>query len=208
MADQIAEIQDVQVYLGQQFLNVSHWLDTTGALDVEDLVTDYVANIVPLVKAFQSTLLTHTAIRHRHVYPAADLTLETPISPPIAGTNGNTPADSYMAYSFKYQPASTSTILAGGFTGHIKRAGCRVGGITLSDTGENTVPSGDVTAARAWSNEMLTAQGGGWLLIVASFLDGARARHDTVQAYSLITAISDPGASTQNTRKVLRGRTS
>jgi hypothetical protein len=208
MADQLAEVIDVQTYLGQQYLNVTHWLDTTGALEIDALESDYVANIVPLMAAFQSTSLSHVAIRARQVYPDATLILETPISPPVAGTDGNTPADSYMAYSFKFQPSASTVVLQGGFTGHLKRSGMRVGGITLSDTGENNVPSGVVTLARTWSTEMLSTQGGGWILVVASFLDGARARQAEAQAYAIITAISDPGASTQNTRKVLRGRTS
>lgn len=208
MPDQIAEVIDVQTYLGQQYLNVTHWLDTTGALEIDALESDYVANIVPLMAAFQSELLSHVAIRARQVYPDATLILETPISPPVPGTDGNLPADSYMAYSFKFQPSASTVVLQGGFTGHLKRSGMRVGGITLGDAGQNEVPAGVITAARAFTNELLTAQGGGWLLVVASFLDGARARHAEAQAYSIITAASDPGASTQNTRKVLRGRTS
>ena len=214
MADQVVELIDVQSYLGQEFLNVFHYLDTTGAADPLDLAAAYVTNIIPDVKAMQHTSLTHTSIKVRQVYPTSALVQEVPISPPVAGTDGNLPADSYMAYSFKFILDPATVTLSGGFTGHIKRGGCRIGGITLSDVGGNAVPSGIVTAGATWAAAMLTNLATDFQLVVASFLignhtpgDPPRARSDTVTSYTLVTAISAPGASTQNTRKVLRGRT-
>jgi hypothetical protein len=166
------------------------------------------------VKAFQAVPLTHVGVKVRQVYPTSALVQEVPTVPPIAGTDGNVPADSYMAYSFKFLLNPATVHLSGGFTGHIKRGGCRIGGITLSGDGENTVSSGVVTAAAAWGAAMLTNLATDFQLVVASFLIGnptpggpPRARSETVTSYTLVNDISVPGPSTQNTRKVLRGRT-
>jgi hypothetical protein len=214
MSDQIVELIDVQDYLGQQFLNVFHYVDTTGAADPLDLAAAYVTNIIPPCKAMQSTELTHTAIKVRQVYPTAALVQEVPISPSIAGTDGNTPADSYMAYSFKFILSPSTVVLSGGFTGHIKRGGCRLGGITMSDVGENALNSGKIALGVTWAAAMLTNLATDFQLVVASYLIGnpsgpgvPRDRSDTVTSYTLVNAISDMSPSTQNTRKVLRGRT-
>jgi hypothetical protein len=215
MVARIAELVDVQNYLGQEMENVFHFVDPAGAADLPTLVANYRDDVIPLLKAMQSTALTHTAIKVRQVYPTAELVAETSLSPAVAGTDGNLPADSYMAYSVKWTINPATVHLAGGFTGHIKRGGMRIGGITLSDVGGNAVPAGIVTACNAFVLELLNPGEDAFQLCVASFLIGnhtpggpPRDRADTVQSYALVTGGSVPGASTQNTRKVLRGRSS
>jgi hypothetical protein len=208
MATQIAEIVDVQQYLSQQLLNVTHWVDPTGLLDIADLVADYKANVVPLIAAIQVPGCAHTDLRYRIVTAPPSLILDEPISPPVVGTNGTIGADSCDALSIKWTLGAGTVVLAGGFTGHIRRGGHRIGGYEADGTVQNTVSAGFITLVRTYTNELLTSQGGGWLLCVASFLDGARVRQPDAQAFALVTAASDPGASTQNTRKFLRGRSS
>lgn len=206
MATQVAEIVDVQTFLSQELLNVTHWVDTTGALDIEDLVDDYIANVVPDLAGCQADGVLHTAIRFRIVTAPPTLILERPISPPVAGANGGTSANSYDALSIKWTLGGGTVDLVGGPLPHIKRGGQRIGGINDLAATENSVSAGTITVVRTYTNTLLTAQGGGWLLCVASFLDAARARQSDVRAYALVTAASDPGASTQSSRKFLRGR--
>lgn len=214
MAIQIVQIVDLQSYAGQQIENVTHWLDTTGALDPTALLTDYKANIIAAMKAVQHTSLTHTALKYRQVYPAAALQQESVISPAVAGTDGNDPAASFVAYSLKFTLSTATVVLSGGFTGHIKRGGMRIGGVTNDATEQAGVSAGVITSVATLGTRLTTAQGGGFVLVIASYLIGnkvlggpPRARSHTVTSYALVTGVSAPGASTQNTRKVLRGRT-
>jgi hypothetical protein len=101
-------------------------------------------------------------------------------------------------------------ILAGGFTGHIKRGGCRIGGITEDEVNGDALVSGIGTEVQTWFAELANPGTDAFLLCVASFLSGnppSRPRQHTVQEYALVTGQVNPAPSTQNTRKVLRGRT-
>lgn len=209
MADQIVELIDVQQLAGQEILNVFHYLDTTGALDPAVLAADYVANAIPALVNFQSSALTHVAVRYRQVYPAALLTAELAISPVIPGDDSSSPVlASCDAFSMKWSLGGT-TVLTGGFTGHLKRGGMRLGGITEQMVDGNVAQG---SYATGWGTifATLAVPSSGWQLVVASYLSGnskPRPRQSTVQAYATITGTSVPAPSTQNTRKVLRGIT-
>lgn len=210
MAQKIVELIDVQLLESQQLLNVFHFVSEDGTGDEATLVADYIANVVPLVVELQHENLTHVAIRHRQVYPTDTLTSEDPISPPVAGViTGSDALASCDAISVKFLPGAT-TVLAGGFTGHIKRSGARIGGIAEGEVVGNNLASGIAAEVATWFDELQNPNGGLWFLVVASFLSGnppTRVRQTTVQSYAPIIGEVNPAPSTQNTRKVLRGRT-
>lgn len=215
MAAKIVEIIDVQSLYGQQVLNVFHYVNPDGVASEDTLVADYINHVIPLVQIVQGPDLTHVAIRHRQVYPVDLLVAETAISPPLAGLRGSTETlASCDAISVKFNPGAT-VVLAGGFTGHIKRAGCRLAGPTEDEVQGNTLVSGIATEIQNWFNELKDPGTDAFLLCAASFLSGnparpgvpsTRARQHTVQSYAIVTSQSNPVPSTQNTRKVIRGR--
>lgn len=214
MTAQVVELIDVQDFLGQQVLNVYHFVDPSGTGDENDVVEDFISDTIPLIKVIQSTQLTHTDIRHRLVFPTAELTADRFIVPPIAGLQDGVADASCDAYSAKWGIGST-VVLAGGFTGHIKRGGCRIGGMAQDAQDGNTIISGFQTDWDAAFVSLQQPGAGDWFLCVASFLVGnpsgpgePRPRSSTVHAYALVTGTSNLGASTQNTRKFLRGRAS
>lgn len=208
MTAKVIELIDVQLYRGQQVLNRFHFVDTSGVADPAVLVSDYVDDVLPLMALLQTPDLSHVQINARQVYPTATLVVETPISPAIVG--GNTGSDvmpSYAAASFKWTIGAT-TVLQGGFSGHIKRGGMRLAGMREGDwSGDGSSNPGYVTAAASFTAELQDPGTDAFLLCVASYLNGARVRQHTVQSYALVTGSSAPSISTQNTRKVLRGRT-
>jgi len=204
---QVAQIIDVQLFGGQEILNVYHFVDTSGVASIPTLVSTYISDVVPLMADLQSVRCTHTGIRYRQVYPTAALQHTTFISPPTAGADSaNQDLASCDALSIAWDLGDT-VVLAGGFTGHLKRGGTRIGGSTEGFVNGDTCPSAAITAAATFVTELLLPGTGPWQLVVASFLDGARARQPTVQSYAIVDGGSAPSPSTQNTRKVLRGRT-
>jgi hypothetical protein len=205
----IWELIDVQDLAGQEVLNVYHYLDAAGTVEPLDLMDGFVTNTLPGIVQFQTNNLEHTALRYRRVYPSADLTQEYTVGLPVAGgLNTGDDEPSSTALSMKWGIGAT-VVLAGGFTGHIKRGGMRLGGAKESMIVGNDVASG-VPAEWAGTFPLIADPIGdaSVVLIVASFLNGARVRQHTVQSYSIVTGSSAPSPSTQNTRKVLRGRTS
>lgn len=207
MTAKVAEIIDVQNLFGQEILNVFHFVDPAGTGDISTLVTNYITDVVAAVTPLQTADLTHVAIRHREVYPTVSLMLTTAITPPVAGTaSAGDTEPSAVAASMQFI-LGTTTVLQGGFTGHLKRGGCRIGGIGEGAVFENTMVSGFLTAAATWFTAIQLPGTDVFQLCVASFLNGARVRQPAVQSYALVTGQGTPGPSTQNTRKVLRGRT-
>lgn len=211
MVASIVEIVDEQLLGGQQILNVFHYLSADGSGVEATLVTDYIDNVLPLVTQLQHEDLSHVAIRHRKVYPTDTLTSETPIVPPIAGViTGSDALASAYAISAKFLPGDT-VVLAGGFTGHIKRSGARIGGVAEGSFDGNALATGIAAEVQTWFAELQDpSEDGSWVLVVASFLSGnppTRTRQTTVQSYAILTGQINPAPSTQNTRKVLRGRT-
>lgn len=206
MVAQVVELIDVQEQSGEQALNVFHYVDPTGTLDVADLLNDYVSGPLATVVGIQDSQIIHTLIRYRFVYPTATLMLEHAITPTpgVATSSGIFSPES--AFSFKFILGSGTVNLVGGSLPHIKRGGCRLGGVPKGSIVNNVVSSGTVTVAAGWSTDLIAPESDGWQLCVASFLNAARVRQHTVQQYALVTGMSAPGASTQNTRKVLRGR--
>lgn len=207
MAAVVLEIIDVQAFNGQECLNRFHYVDTTGLISPALLVTDYIAHVVPLYAQFQPPSVTHTSIIARQVYPTASLQVVTPISPPVAGANPSGQVlPMYVAYSAQFFLGAT-VVLTGGFTGHIKRSGMRTVAVNEGDiNGDGVASAGIVTAFATFFAQLIDPNGDGWLLCCASYLNGARIRQQTVQSYALITGASPPSASTQNSRKLLRGR--
>lgn len=207
MTAKVIELVDVQNLFGQEVLNVFHFVDPAGTGDESVLVSDYIDNVIPLAAALQTADLSHVAVRHREVFPNVTLQLTTSINPPVAGTAvaGDTEPSSTAA-SMQFVLGST-VVLAGGFTGHLKRSGCRIGGIGEDAIAGNSMVSGFITAANTWFAELKQPGTDVFQLCVASYLNGARVRQPGVQSYALITDLGVPGPSTQNSRKVLRGRT-
>jgi hypothetical protein len=214
MVARIAELIDVQDLSGQQVLNVFHYVDPDGVADIDTLVADYVGSVIPLLQSLQGAQLRHTAIRHREVYPAATLMLETAITPPLVGSAVGEQLASCDALSVKHTLGNPTVVLSGGFTGHIKRGGCRWAGATEGAVSGNDCMPGTITGMAAIMAEVRNPGEGGFQLCVASFLIGnhvphgaPRARSTTVTSYTIVSGDSAPSPSTQNTRKVLRGRT-
>lgn len=208
MAVQIAQIVDVQSLNGQEILNVFHFFDSSGVASITTLCQDYVEDVVLAANAFQSTNLSHTSLRYRQLWPAATLTHTYTTGLPASGTiSAGDDEPSSTALSMQFYIGNT-VVLAGGFTGHIKRSGCRMGGIREGYINGNGTAGGIVALTDAWFAELLTMDSDGWVPCVVSMLNGARVRQPIAQAYALITGYSGPSPSTQNTRKVLRGRTS
>jgi hypothetical protein len=206
MTAQVVELIDVQTQLGQQVLNVYHYLDSSGALAITDLLDKYVSDVLPKVANFTEASLVHTTLRYRQVFPAATLMLERDITdvPGVAASTGI--FSSETAFSFKFALPNATVNLVGGTLPHIRRGGCRIAGVPKGAVTGDVVASGTVTVAATWATSLISPAAGGWVLVVASFLNGARARQHTVQQYSQVGSISAPAVSTQNTRKILRGR--
>jgi hypothetical protein len=199
---------DVQTFDSQELLNVYHFVDPAGTGTEATLVATYISDVIPLMAAIQEPSLEHTTVKHREVFPTVGLLLDTNIPGGIFGTDGVTPADSFMALSAKWILGSGTVVLQGGFTGHIKRGGTRIGGLRDNLSSGNVVDPAVITAAHTFTSELILPGTGPYMLCVASFLDGARVRQSAVQSYALVTAASDVGISTQNSRKFLRGRAS
>jgi len=209
---QIVELVDVQDYHGQEVLNVFHMIDTTGSASITTLVTNFIAGYVNDVTGLQSNSLTHTAVRHRQVYPAATLMLTTPINPVKTGTDSTGDDEpAFVAASIPWT-LGASTTLAGGFTGHLKRGGMRLCGLKETEVFIGSMASGWLSGAATVLAELLVPSSG-WSLVIASFLIGNPVKHvkreraHTVQAYADVSGYGTIQPSTQNTRKVLRGRT-
>lgn len=213
MTAKIIEIADVQVLAGQQVLNVFHFVDPTGVGDPAVLLSDYVTSVLPTAQPIQSTALAHTTLRWRQVYPTTTLTLDYSTGLPVAGTDAAEPLASCDAASFQWILSNPTVVLAGGFTGHIKRGGARLAGFTETMVVGNACAPAIMTAAAAWFAALKQPGGSdAFQLCVASFLIGnpvphvPRARSETVTAYTIVGSSSQPAPSTQNSRKVLRGR--
>jgi hypothetical protein len=169
---------------------------------------------LPLVAPLQNVGLSHNVLRWRKVYPATTLQLEYGTGLPVAGTDASEALASCDAASFKWILGNPTVVLSGGFTGHIKRGGCRLAGLDEGNVSGNVCGAGFIAAAATWSAELRQPGGSdAWQLCVASFLIGnpvphtPRARSETATSYTIVSAASAPAPSTQNTRKVLRGRT-
>jgi hypothetical protein len=207
MVAQIAEIIDVQEIFGQTVLDVFHFVDGAGTADIDTLVDDFIADYIPAAAELQADDLTHTAVKSRLVYPTASLMHTDALASPVPGDQTDSdPMASAYAYSMAWEIDDT-VVLAGGFAGHIKRGGMRLPGPVENSFNGNTTAAFAIASWVTAFAVLLNPGEGGWDLCVASFLDGARARQTTVQAYARVSGSSAPAPSTQNTRKVLRGRT-
>jgi hypothetical protein len=214
MVAQIVELIDVQTQAGQEVLNVFHFVDEAGTADPLVLMSDYVSDVLPLSQPLQSTGLSHNSLRWRKVFPATTLTLDYNTGLPVVGTDASDALASCDAASFKWILGNPTVVLSGGFTGHIKRGGCRLAGLDEGNVSGNTCGAGFLAAAVTWAAELRQPGGSdAWQLCVASFLVGnpvpgtPRARSETVTAYTIVSGASQPAPSTQNSRKILRGRT-
>lgn len=220
MPAKIVELIDVQTLSGQQVLTRYHYLDADGVADEDVLVADYVTDVVPLFIQFQTTSITHIAIRHRQVFPTVALLKETPISPGVVGGNGTDPAPSFATLSIKYTIGDT-VILDPAVSGHIKKGGKHLPGVSEANMiGDGGVAAPAIAAVAAYFAEAKDPGTDPWQLIVASFeLVKSHRVHtattetitkaqmsQTVTKYAPVLAASPPTVSTQNTRKVLRGR--
>lgn len=212
MTVKILELVDQQLYQGQAIENVFHFVDVDGVADPHAFLPVYVSDVLPLVRQMQHTGCQHTNIRWRLVYPATTLMLDYATGLPVAGADANTPAPSTSALSFKWLLSNPTVVLSGGFAGHIRRGGARIGGVCDTAFVGNAVESAHITLGRAWSEEMLSPGADAWQLAVVSFLIGnhvrggpPRLRSETATSYTIVGSSTDPAPSTQNTRKFLRG---
>jgi len=206
MTATVYEIVDVQNQDAQQILNVFHYVDPAGSTDIDGLLDNYIDDVLPLVIQMQSNTLTHIGLRYRQVYPSATLQLERAITSGGVGLVSGEWLSTFYAASGKWILGNPTVNLVGGTLPHIKRGGVRLGGVVETGVVEDAFVSGYVSAFAAWVAELFNPGVGAFELCVASFLNSARARQHTVQQYTIPTASSAPAPSTQNTRKVLRGR--
>lgn len=210
MAAQVIELILHSMLFGQECLNRLHYVDTTGVADPAVLRSDFINDVIPTMRSLVTSQLTFTRVDSRKVYPTADLVVEQNIQPAIAGANtSGDPLPSYAAASAKWAIGAT-VVLAGGFTGHIKKGGMRLPGMTEDHFSGNGLSGSFATDWATMFAELKDPGTDAFLLCVASYLSGnskPRPRQQTVQAYALVTGSSDPSPSTQNSRKVLRGRT-
>lgn len=204
----VVEIVDVQDFAGQQVLNVFHFVDPSGVGDPAVLLSDYVSDVLPLMKVLQDDTLTHTTLRWRTVFPTASLQLEYTTGLPVAGTDPGVALASCVAASFKWILGSGTVNLVGGTLPHIKRGGARIAALDEGNVTGNFTDSLYNTAAAAFVAELLNPGTDAFQLCVVSFLNSSRVRQHTAQQYALVTGSPVPAVSTQNTRKILRGRTS
>lgn len=208
MATQVAQLIDVQTTQGQEILNVYHFVDTSGVLTLDTLAAAYIADVIPQAQAWQTTTLSHIEVRGRIVAPTAGLVQSFVSGLPLAGSHSTTEEEpTFVSASVKYVIGST-VVLSGGFTGHIKRGGTRLCGLREDQVVTNALSAGTVTSIHTQCSHLQAPSGGGWVLCVASYLNGARVRQPTVQSYATVTGFSDGAPSTENLRKVLRGRAS
>lgn len=213
MTVQIVELVDVQVQASEEVLNVLHYVDEDGVADPAVLLADYVTSVLPLSRPLQSAALQHTQLRWRFVYPTASLQLAYSTGLPISGTDAGELLANCDAASAAWVLSNPTVTLSGGFTGHIMRGGIRLPGMTESMVSGNTMVSGLVAAWRTWSVQLFQPGTDPWKLAVCSFLIGnhvrhgpPRARSHTVTSYTIVGGTTDPAPSTQNSRKILRGR--
>jgi hypothetical protein len=221
MPAKIVEIIDVQLIGGQQALSRYHYLDADGVADEAGLVGDFLEFVVPATAAFQTTQVQHVALRHRQVYPTALLVQEVPISPAVSGANGSAAGPPNASISIKFGLGDT-TYLTGGTPPHIRKGGKHFPGVDLLHMDPEALMDATYNALVAtWFTQASRPVGDPWGLVVVSFeltrshtVDTAATRtitkaqqSPTVTKYAPVLSASVPSVSTQNTRKVLRGRT-
>lgn len=208
MTANIWEVVDYQILAGESCLNVFHYIDSAGTADPTVLMADLVAHYIPAVAVDQHTALSHVQLSYRQVYPTAALGVVYTTGLPI---NGAISASDVLANAFALSvkwTIGTTTNLVGGTLPHIKRGGARIAGATEGDVSGNNIAG---TVAADWATafgHLVTDTSEAFQLVVASFLDASRVRQHTVQQYAHVLASSAPSPSTQNSRKILRGRIS
>jgi hypothetical protein len=220
MVAKIVELLDVQIMGGQECLTRFHYLDADGVADEAVLVADYITDVLPVVTPMQTLAVQHVAIRHRQVYPTAMLLQETPVSPTSQGTNTSQIGPDYGSISIKFGIGDT-TYLTGGVPPHIRKGGKHLPGLPANQA-ENTLLGGSwSTMVAAWFAEAQDPGTDPWQLVVASFeltrshsVNTTTVRtvtkatySPTVTKYAPVLSAVGASASTQNTRKQLRGRT-
>jgi hypothetical protein len=221
MATRIVELLDVQLNAGQEMLTRYHFQTVDDAALEADLVDSYITDPMPILATSQNQALAHVSIRHRLVYPTAELVAETPISPPLSGGDATDPAPPNATYSLKWTLGPT--VHLGTDAGkHISKGGKHLPGVSMSQMDADALTPGPFNAAIAnWVTHLRDMTAGTWNLVVVSFevtpshmVDTTTTRTITkavvspiVTKYAPVTGASVPSVSTQNTRKVLRGRT-
>lgn len=206
MTAQIYKIADVQTYHSQQVLNVTHWYDSAGTGDPLALCAAYVSSIIGAMRPVQNTSLQHIALIYKLVYPTAGLQHTYTAGLVVAGTYATgDELPSFFAGSVA-NVISDTVWLVGSSSKHIKRSGYRICGQSEGMVDSAGYNSPVTSSYRSLGSALETTLATNYNYVVASYLDPARARHDTVQAYALVTGHSDVSESTQNTRKYLRGR--
>lgn len=187
----IVQLTHVQNYLGQVMTN-RYFYRTSLTINVpvlEELMDEFNAEIVPLVKRLQHTSVQHISIDTFEVEGIIFATLG------ISGTGLNTgqEAASWNALSFKLQRTNGST----------KSGGKRIGGLSEANIAGNVVdPDPNYLGwiddyAQAVDN-VLSTTSGTWSPVLVRFDPN---NPGTVLADQLIAGCSFSRLSTQNTRK-------
>jgi hypothetical protein len=217
----IHEILDVQMLGGQQCLSRYHFVDPDGVGTEEALINGYLSSCLPAVCALQTAATKHIALRHRQIYPAANLPAEVAISPTQSGGNNNPPSEDFLSISVKWALSQTVP-LENAEPHHIKKGGKHLPGVSVNNENEPAVYDANFNAlVQAWFATLLSPSGANWQLCVASFETAKSSSINTpttrtitkaqTQAvatkYAIVLSCSGASISTQNTRKVLRGRT-
>lgn len=208
MVAKVVELVDVQQLRGQEVLTRYHYFDADGVADPAVLVADYITDVVPKFAAFQIPAIVHTAIRYRTVYPAVGLQREVGISPAYVGQWPDTqPVPSFVSYSIKWQISDTVYFTAS--TKHINRGGKHLPGVPGAGIAvETDLVGGDIQALiNTWFAEVKDPGTDPWQLIVAHAPATINKVPQVIQYYATVTGQSPASIGTQNTRKVIRGRT-
>jgi hypothetical protein len=206
MAGQMVELTDVGTLLDQQAIIRYHFWDEDGVADPAVLVSDYVTDVLPVLRVFQNQAYVHKLMISRIVYPTAELQVETPINPNIAGAETGDPEPGSVTYSVKWT-LGTTVHLAVGSTKHIKRGGKHIGGCDSGDVSGNSIVAFSTINGLVgdYVDALMAILSDSWQLVVGSFTDDAGDRQTTIQKYAPVTAYVLQGIGSQVSRKPSHG---
>lgn len=123
----IAQVIDVQQYQGQLMTN-RYFYRTAGTINsalLEELLDEFLANVIPEVLPLQHSSVTHTELQASEVGGVSFTTL----SINEVGTNGDEPMPSFVALTFQLQRGNKNT-----------RSGSkRIGGVSESWVAGNVI---------------------------------------------------------------------
>lgn len=201
LAGKVYLLEDIGTVQGQQAITRYHFWDSDGVADPAVLVSDYIAHVLPALKALQSNQTRHTQIVTREVYPSLLLQTDTAVSPVVVGTRTSNLINTVMTLSLKWVIGATTNPDGGAVGSHIKRGGKHLPGPTqdMQDGVGNYNNSADSLVADYFAS-FAALESDNWQLVVAH----APSR-SPVTMVAPVTGVVINGLSTQVSRKLGRG---